>query len=449
MGASADVIFALSSAPGRAGVSVFRMSGVGAFQCAKSLCGSLPKNRLAGLRKIRMNGETIDEALVLCMKGPESFTGEDVVEIQGHGSLAVLEAMSRALLSTGARQAEPGEFTRRAVLNGRMDLTEAEGLADLIDSETEGQRRQALIHMQGGLKQVYEGWRASLIDALAFIEGEIDFPDEGDVPQALSQKAVAPLTQALADMKRALQSAHRGERVRAGLSIAVIGAPNAGKSSLINRLAGRDAAIVSEIEGTTRDIVDVQMIIAGLPVRLSDTAGLRETQDQIEAEGVKRAKLRAEESDIRLFIVDASLEGVTNSPIASLGIALTDHDAVLYNKSDLAKAKSKNADRLHAHQFLISAKTGDGIQGLEDWLSAEVTRRYSQSELPGLTRERHSSCVRTAVESIERALVALTFAPELAGEDIRKALQALSELAGESDMEAVFDQIFLRFCIGK
>lgn len=451
MGASTDTIFALSSAPGRAGVSVFRMSGPQAFDIAKTVTKqSLPKNRVASVRHIQEGEDIIDEALLICMKGPKSFTGEDVVEIQGHGSLAIIEAISAVLLQSGARQAEAGEFTRRAVLNGRMDLTEAEGLADLIDSETEGQRRQAMRQMQGGLRETYEDWREDLIEALAFIEGEIDFPDEGDVPDALSNKAGPPLRKARENMLLALETAGRGERIRSGLNIAVIGAPNAGKSSLINRLVGRDAAIVSSIAGTTRDVVDVQMTIGGLPVCLSDTAGLRTSDDVIEVEGVRRALARAQSADIRLFVHDSCLGAWSGSDdITPTHFTPNKGDALIFNKIDCVEVTHILNEESGLKSFQVSAKEGTGIKELQEWLSVEIISRFGPGNMPGLTRARHTQCVKTAVESIERAEASLSLAAELAGEDIRRALKSIAELAGETDMEAVFDQIFLRFCIGK
>jgi len=285
-----ETIFSLSSASGRAGVAVFRLSGPGTKGAVEALTRkNLPKPRYASLRSLIDNsGQAIDEALTLWFPKPASFTGEDCAEFQTHGSPAVIEGLSQALLSLGLRQAEPGEFTRRAVQNGKMDLTSAEGLADLIDAQTEGQRVQALRQMTGGLQEIYEDWRERLLDALAQVEGEIDFPDEEDIPDSLSHGAYLPLGRVVEDMEQALADMGRGAAIRSGLDIAIIGAPNAGKSTLINALTQRDIAITSPEAGTTRDIVEAQMVIAGLPVTLSDTAGLRETDNLIEMEGVKR-----------------------------------------------------------------------------------------------------------------------------------------------------------------
>ncbi len=458
MSVSADTIFALSSAPGRAGVSVFRVSGPQASSIIESLTQKpCPVPRQAVLRDIYRHDEIIDSALVLYMSGPKSFTGEDVAEFQTHGSLAVIEAVAACLLSAGASQARAGEFTRRAFLNGRMDLTEAEGLADLIDSETDGQRKQAMRQMQGGLRETYEDWRTELIDALAMIEGEIDFPDEGDVPDALARRAGPYLIRARDKMQQAVKNADRGERVRSGIDLVVVGAPNAGKSSIINKLAGRDAAIVSDQAGTTRDIIDVQMTIAGLPVRLSDTAGLRVSANEIEAEGVRRAQERASQSDLCLLVYDSSQDGSSEHNVYVSDFTVNDrgYDAIIANKSDLLSHKDKKVTQTGPKLsrdiplFSLSAETGEGFSALTDWLEAEIINRYSPQNLPGLTRARHVDCVNRAIEAVSRGHDNLSIAAELAGEDVRTALHAIKELAGETDMEAVFDRIFSRFCIGK
>lgn len=439
-----DTIFSLSSAPGRAGVSVFRLSGLNSGEILESIINkALPYPRQASLQRLYDQDILIDEALVLWMPGPKSFTGEDCAEFQVHGSPAIIEAMAKGLLSKGARQAEPGEFTRRAFENGKMDLTEAEGLADLIDAETEGQRKQALRQMQGGLRDLYSEWRETLLDALAQIEGEIDFPDEEDVPDMLSHKAYPYLSNTLSSMEKVLTDANRGERIRAGLDIAIIGAPNAGKSSLLNSLAGREAAIISAQAGTTRDIVEVQMNLGGLPVRLSDTAGLRETEEAIEAEGVKRAIARASESDIRIFVQDCSNESWDMESLKML----TEKDFVLINKSDLGKKNTPPA--LPAIYFEVSAVTGYNLDSFRDSLEARVIEEFSPSQDAGLTRARHRDCVQRAAESLRSALKVLGVAPELAGDDIRSALHSLKELSGEIDIESVFDRIFSRFCVGK
>ena len=447
-----STIFSLSSAPGRAGVAVFRLSGPMAGTIAQTLSQrALPRPRLAALRQFEnSDGKAIDEGLLLWMPAPHSFTGEDCAEFQLHGSPAVAEGLANALNDAGARQAEAGEFTRRAFMNDKLDLTEAEGLADLIDADTEAQRIQALRQMQGGLKARYEGWREGVLDALAQIEGEIDFPDEADIPDDLAHKAFSPIKSLREDMDAALETAERGERVRAGIEIAIIGAPNSGKSSLINCLAGREAAIVTSQAGTTRDIIEVNLVMGGLAVCISDTAGLRESADVIEAEGIRRARARAENADIRILVQDS-----LNPKQEGLSL-LRDGDFLLHNKSDLmpksqiGKQPVTPADlKTDICTLSLSAIKGDGIELFQDYLSEAVKTRYSPGREAGLTRARHRDCVIRAKSALDRALPSLGIAPELAGDDLRAALQALRELAGETDIEAVFDRIFSRFCVGK
>ena len=439
-----DTIFSLSSAPGRAGVSVFRVSGEAAGNVLDNLLNSSrPVPRKASLKKLYGGDGLIDEALVLWMPGPKSFTGEDCVEFHVHGSPAVIEALAMALLQKKCRQALPGEFTRRAFENNKMDLTEAEGLADLINAETQGQRKQAMRQMQGGLRELYNGWRETLLDALAQIEGEIDFPDEGDIPDGLSHKAYPYLKDTMVSMESSLSGAHRGERVRSGLDITIIGAPNSGKSSIINYLSDRDVAIISNIAGTTRDIIDVQLNLGGLPVRLSDTAGLRDTSDVIEAEGDRRARTRAQESDIRIYVQDSTNGDWDMSALSKL----SDLDFVLINKVDLQDLTVPPA--LKPNYFYVSALTGENLEVFRDALERRVIEMFSPSQDAGLTRARHRDCVERANQAVGSALNHLGAAPELAGDDVRSALQALKELAGEVDIEVVFDRIFSRFCVGK
>lgn len=446
-GSPNDTIFALSSAPGRAGVSVFRVSG----DCAKEIIealilGACPPPRYASLRKLfDRQSFLIDEALILWMPGPNSFTGEDSCEFQTHGSPAVIESMASALLAAGARQAEAGEFTRRAFENGKMDLTEAEGLADLIDAETSGQHKQALRQMQGGLRELYEDWREALLDALAQIEGEIDFPDEEDIPDALSHKAYPFLTRVRGAMQQGLLEADKGESVRHGVDIAIIGRPNAGKSTLLNALARREAAIVSPEAGTTRDIVSINTVLSGLPVRLSDTAGLRETDNKVEAEGVRRALILAKSADLRVGVIDST----DYSALPDMLEELDDGDILLFNKSDIAKEAIPNVSRETLSVLSINADDATDIQKLRQLLEDEVVARFSVGDEAGLTRARHKDCVFRALTALDRALLNLGISPELAGDDIRAALHALKELAGETDIESVFDRIFSRFCVGK
>lgn len=439
-----DTIFSLSSAGGQAGVSVFRISGPQAAQTLKSITGRpLPKARYAALRKLwDSEGALIDEALTLWFPAPYSFTGEDCAEFQTHGSLAVIEGLSQALLNLGLQQAEPGEFTRRAVENGKMDLTAAEGLADLIDAQTKGQRVQALRQMGGGLQKIYENWRERLLDTLAQIEGEIDFADEGDVPDALSHEAYEPLEGIAKDIESVLADMGRGAAIRSGLDVAIIGEPNVGKSTLMNALTKRDIAIVSPEAGTTRDVVDAQMVIGGLPVTLSDTAGLRDTDNIIEAEGVKRARKRAQTAAVILYVIRSGVSEFDRKIFEGL----TPNTIIILNKTigyDFLEGISDY------EAIIADISTPSGVDVVYQALETLIKEKYSIGQNAGLTRARHGDCVRRAYEAIKRAQENLGFATELAGEDIRSALTSLSELAGESDIEQVFDRIFSRFCVGK
>lgn len=433
----AETIFALSSAPGRAGVSVLRLSGPEAGAAAEALTRQpLPAPRYAALRVIYdAQGAPIDKPLVLWFPAPKSFTGENCAEFHVHGSVAILESVARRLTEFGLRQARPGEFTRRAVEHGKMDLTEAEGLADLIDARTEGQRVQALQNMDGALRETYEGWQSLLLDALAQIEGEIDFADEADVPDALSHAAYPYLARCAEGMGAALASSSRGRAVRDGIQIAIIGVPNAGKSTLLNALVGRDVAITSPQAGTTRDIVEAQAVIAGLPVTFSDTAGLRETLDEIEAEGVRRALARAEDAHIVIEVVRGSTEADGGG---------TRHDLRFLNGSDSTAVKDE-AGRVISGDALNAV----GIDILLEGIEALILERFAGLENAALTRVRHVECILSALRAVEAATAKLASDPELASEDIRNALLSLEELSGRSDMEQVFDRIFSSFCIGK
>ncbi len=404
------------------------------------LSGGLPAPRQASLRKLHsVQGDVFDQALVLWFPAPASFTGEDCVELHLHGGAAVIDGAIAAIEAAGGVLAQAGEFTRRAFENDKLDLTEAEGLADLIEAETEGQRTQALAQMSGSLKHLYEGWREALISVLASIEGEIDFPDEADVPDALSHRAYQPLSGLLESMAAHLADGRRGERVRNGFSIALIGAPNAGKSSLLNRLAGRDAAIVTDIPGTTRDIVEVRLTMAGFPVVISDTAGLREAVDAIEAEGVRRALDRAEHADLRIGVADAR----SQAELQDLQGRLQDSDLLVLNKLDLMP------DRKDGNGFRISATTGAGVDALEARIEAIVRERLSAREMPALSRARHRRAVEAAQAALMRCRERLADAPELAGEDARLAVRALESLTGRVDVEDILDRVFSQFCIGK
>ncbi|GAM97282.1 GTPase and tRNA-U34 5-formylation enzyme TrmE [alpha proteobacterium U9-1i] len=421
-------------------MAVLRLSGPQAAVALEALTDRPPPPpRIAARRAFCApeSGLSLDDGLALWFPRPASFTGEDVAELHVHGGPAVVAAMVDACLAVpGVRLAEPGEFTRRAFENGKLDLAEAEGLADLVDAETEGQRRQALRQRRGALSAVYEGWRARLIEAAALIEAEIDFPDE-DLPGELSRRA-GPILQALADdLARHLNDSHRGERIRDGFRIAIIGPPNAGKSSLLNALAQRQAAIVSDIPGTTRDVVETRQIMAGFPVWIADTAGLREAADAIEAEGVRRALERAEEADLRLGLIEAGVE-----PPEALTAALKPGDLLVRTKTDLGTPTAPS-------DLSVSALTGQGMVELAALLSERVRDALGREEAPVLTRARHRRLVEAARDALLRAISALDAGPELAAEDVRVAADQIGRLTGRIDVEDLLSEIFSSFCIGK
>jgi tRNA modification GTPase len=439
-----ETIIALASGAGRAGVAVIRLSGPEAGAALKALTArDLPKPRVATREAFcdPRTGLSLDDGLALWFPGPASFTGEDVAELHVHGGPAVIAAVIDAALSLpSVRPAEPGEYTRRAFEHGKLDLAEAEGLADLVDAETEGQRRQALRQRRGALSGVYEGWRGRLIEAAALIEAEIDFPDE-DLPGALARRA-GPLLQTLADdMGRHLDDAHRGERIRDGFRIAIIGPPNAGKSSLLNALAQREAAIVSDIPGTTRDVVEVRLVLAGYPVWIADTAGLREAADAVEAEGVRRALARAEEADLRIGLVEAGVDAP-----ASVSAVLGPGDLLVRSKTDLAR---RPIALEVAGSLSVSVKTGEGVAELEALLARRVADALGREEAPVLTRARHRRLVEAARGALLRAIPALDQGPELAAEDVRVAADQIGRLTGRIDVEDLLGEIFSSFCIGK
>jgi len=439
-----DTIVALASGAGRAGVAVIRVSGAASGEVLRALSDrDLPKPRHATRMAFCApnSGLSLDDGIALWFPGPASFTGEDVAELHVHGGPAVVAVIIDAALSVqGVRLAEPGEFTRRAFENGKLDLAEAEGLADLVDAETEGQRRQALRQRRGALSAVYDDWRERLIEAAALIEAEIDFPDE-ELPDALAQRAGPLLASLAADMGRHLDDAHRGERIRDGYRIAIIGPPNAGKSSLLNALARREAAIVSDIPGTTRDVVEVRLVLGGYPVWIADTAGLREAADAIEAEGVRRALARAEEADLRLGVIEAG----TEAP-ASLKGALRPADLLIQTKADLLRATAAYGEY---GAFGVSALTGEAMPELLSLLTRRVTEALGREEAPVLTRARHRRLVQEARTALERAIPTLSHGSELAAEDVRVATTAIGRLTGRIDVEDLLDEIFSSFCIGK
>ncbi|HEX2590810.1 MAG TPA: tRNA uridine-5-carboxymethylaminomethyl(34) synthesis GTPase MnmE [Rhizomicrobium sp.] len=434
-----DTIFAPATAPGRAGIAVVRVSGASAKDAVIAVTGAQPPEpRLAALRAFRdFEGETIDEGLVLWFAGPASFTGEDVVEFQLHGGRAIVE---RVLATLGRlprmRMAERGEFTRRAVENGKLDLTRAEAIADLVDAETEAQRRQAFRQYEGGLYQMAEGWRGRLIKALAWAEAAIDFAED-EVPAEAWAEVEAAIRELYQEIQRLMDDGRRGEILREGVHITVIGPPNAGKSSFINALARRDVAIVSPIPGTTRDIVEARLDLGGYPVIVADTAGIRETDEIIEAEGVRRARTRSTQGDLTVLVLDGSLA----DPAAGLDPELVEGAALtLLNKSDLPWAGAHEGHRL-------SLTTGDGLAPAVSALTELVRNRIGTRDGVALTRERHRRAVSAAAEHLKRAETAGS--PELISEDLRLALRAIGELTGRVDVEDLLDVVFRDFCIGK
>lgn len=438
-----DTIFALATPPGRSGVAVIRLSGPQTPEILDhTLSGPRPAPRTAALRFIHdAAGKPIDQGLVLFFPGPASFTGEDCAEFQVHGGPAIIEALLDRLLELGGRPAEAGEFTRRAFEHGKLDLTEAEGLADLVDAETSAQRQQALAQMTGALKSLYEDWRTQLVSIMAAIEGEIDFPDEEGVPDHLAKTARAAIEALRDQMVLHLEDDHHGEKIREGFNIAIIGPPNAGKSSLLNALARRDAAIVTDIPGTTRDIVEVRMVLSGFAVTLADTAGLRAAQDVVEQEGVRRALTRADSADLVVGVLDSS--AVWNQEMTRV---LEKSGLVVLNKSDLDHRLTLPDSDVPVIRAAITG--GLGVMEIEHWLEAEVMSRLRQRELPAISRARHRRNVEQAVAALARASELLD-QPELAGEDLRLAIRSLESLTGRVDIEDVLGEVFSRFCVGK
>jgi tRNA modification GTPase len=437
-------IFALASGGGRAALSVYRLSGPEAGPALQALIGGdLPPPRLASLRVLRDRwGQQIDRGLVLWFPAPHSFTGEDVVELHLHGGRAVSQAISAALLDFGLRPAEPGDFTRRAFEGGKLDLTQAEAIADLVDADTSAQRRQALAQLEGSLGQLYESWRLELLRAQAHLEAAIDFAEE-DLPADLivsSQRALGDLA---GRIKGHLADGGRGERLRDGLRVVLLGAPNAGKSSLLNLLAGRDAAIVSSTAGTTRDVIEVSLDLGGYPILLADTAGLREGAEEIEREGVRRARERADAADIKLLVLDGALWPQLDAESAAM---LDQRSLLLLNKADLVEGETPDTVLDHA-LIGISAKTGQGIERLLERLAAAAEEHMAGSGAPALTRARHRSALIDAEAALRRAQKQTL--PELVAEDVRVAARAIGRITGRVDVEAMLDIIFREFCIGK
>lgn len=427
-----DTIYALATAQGRAGVAVVRISGPQAHEACIQLCGSLPEPRRAALRTLTgADGVKLDEALVLVFHHGGSFTGETVVELHLHGSIAVVAAVLRELSALpGFRAAEPGEFTRRALENGRLDLAQVEGLADLIDAETEAQRSQALRVLSGDLGRLAEEWRRDLIRAAALLEATIDFADE-DVPVDVTPEVSDLLHSVQRELRQQSDGVATAERIRSGFEVAIVGSPNVGKSTLLNALAGREAAITSEYAGTTRDVIEVRMDLGGIPVTLLDTAGLRETSDVVEEIGIKRARERASLADLRVFLIDGG-DQPDFSP--------EPEDIVVRAKADLLQDKTG----------AVSGKSGEGIESLIGEITSRLSGRLSGMGIA--TRERHRVAMLRAAAALDDAASNLLLGPsayELTAEELRQAVRALESLVGRVDVENLLDEIFSSFCVGK
>ncbi|MFD2204886.1 tRNA uridine-5-carboxymethylaminomethyl(34) synthesis GTPase MnmE [Kiloniella antarctica] len=449
-----ETIFALSTAPGLAGVAVIRVSGPEAKMVWEKMCSHQPKPRIASLIKLSdpYDQSEIDRCLGLWFPGPASFTGEDVVELHLHGGRAVVNGAIEALAKLpGFRPAEAGEFTRRAFNNDKLDLTEVEGLSDLIAAETEAQRKQAIRQMDGELSRLIEGWRERLIRILAYLEAEIDFPDE-ELEEGISEKVKHNIVALISDVNQHLEDGHKGERLRDGFSIAIVGPPNAGKSSLLNALARRDVAIVSDVAGTTRDIIEVHLDLSGYPVLLSDTAGLRDlelhTTDGVELEGIRRAKSHAESADLLLAVFD--IKDYEDLDSSTLKLLENQDSLVLLNKCDGKILDTNSLPVLKSQMEIlqISAKTGYGIDELLSLLNQTVIDNMGNiGSSSGITRQRHRSALQDTSNALSRA--SLIDLPELCAEDLRLATRHLGRITGKVDVEDLLDVIFRDFCIGK
>lgn len=434
-----DTIFALATPPGRSAVAVVRISGSRVRFVIETLAGSIPAPRRASLRRLRdpTSDDLLDQALVLWFPSPSSYTGEDSAEFQLHGGRAVLDGVIQALAALGVRAAEAGEFTRRAFANGKSDLTAVEGLADLIDAQTSAQRRQALRQMSGALAAIVEGWRSVLLDAMAHLEAEIDFSDESDVVGGGGLSGIRGGLLAMGcEMDKLLAGSDRSERLRDGVVAVLAGPPNAGKSTLFNALAGRDVAIVSELPGTTRDAIEVSLDLGGVPLTIVDTAGLRDSADTIEREGIRRTMARLSSADIILWLTPADQpDAAPDAPAGSVVISIA-------SKIDSA-AKPEADPRLG-----ISTLTGTGLDSLMQRLQQAAVTMAGEASL--ITRERQRLALRSARDALQRTLDGLhPDRAELAAEDLRLAVRALEALLGRVDVEDVLDRIFASFCIGK
>ena len=441
-----QTIFAPATATGRAGITVIRVSGSRAGEvlmaCTQKPLPPPREAQYSGFFELD-TGETIDKGLALWFPGPKSFTGEDVVEFHIHGGRATTEAICNVINQIEhCRFADPGEFTRRAFYNEKLDLTEVEGLADLVDAETEAQRKQAFRQFNGDLSALFEKWRSQLIRAMALLEASIDFSEE-DIPENLFSRIKHNILCLEKEITQYIDDKRHGERLREGFFIVIAGSPNVGKSSLLNALAQRDVAIVSEVAGTTRDVVEVRMDIGGVPVTIADTAGLRDVLDEIEAEGVRRARKRAKEADLRLLMFDAT-QLKPDKPTMEM---IDQNAIVVFNKIDLLKENSSMAVETTPNPILISALKGQNIKGVLEIVSEKIQKMSSKAGLPPITRARHRYALQDCIRGFKRAYDAKE--PELIAEDIRIAAGCLGRITGKVDVEDLLDVIFNEFCIGK
>jgi tRNA modification GTPase len=438
-----QTIFALSSGRPPSAIAIVRVSGPEAGAVLTALAGKTAAPRIATRVLLRgADRQPIDDAVVLWFPGPASATGEDVAEFHVHGGRAVLAAMFAALAGfENVRPAEPGEFTRRGFENGKLDLTEAEGLDDLIHADTDRQRRQALRQLKGLLGDRVRNWRAQIIEASALIEAGIDFSDEGDVPGELIVPALAKITTLLSEIEEVLAAEGQSERLRDGLVVAIAGLPNVGKSTLINQLARRDVAIVSPHAGTTRDVIEVQLDLDGYPVTVIDTAGIRETDDPVEQEGVRRARARAAEADLVLWLADAASE-----PAHDGGAPVW----LVRNKIDLVVGRPAGWEKAPARmEFRISARRGDGLPELISALVGFARDYFGAGEAGLIGRQRQRKLLQETAASLRRSVNVVGKGEELAAEELRAAAHSLGRLLGRVDVEDVLDVIFREFCVGK
>lgn len=429
-----DTIFALATAHGKAGVSVIRISGANAWNAGLNLCGSLPASHKAGLRNLTdADGVLVDQALVLPFEDERSFTGEPVVELHLHGSTAIVAKVMELLSGMdGLRLAEPGEFTRRALENGKLDLAQVEGLADLIEAETEAQRKQAVRVLAGELGRTAEAWRSHLIRAASLLEATIDFADE-DVPLDVTPEVRELIQTTKTEIAKEADGVKTAERIRTGFEVAIIGAPNVGKSTLLNAIAGREAAITSEYAGTTRDVIEVRLDLNGLAVTLLDTAGLRETEDFVEKIGIDRAISRSADADMRVFLKERVADDLPFEP--------SEGDLVVVGKADTQEI---------ATGLAISGKTGAGVDALVNTISSNLLERSAGAGIA--TRERHRQALLLSEQYLAAALQGLELGPDhydIVAEDMRSAIRALNSLIGRVDVENLLDEIFSSFCLGK